>query len=421
MSKTFDKFPGGARVETGGGDLLVRGVETSEELRLANDLMAKIFHRDYFEAWRWLESSAANYPGFLREHTRVALWRGNLAGTLRINTETIRIGEARLKMGGFGYVATSPDYRHKGIGRALMLDGLAYMAQHNYHVSMLFGIPNFYHRFGFCTTLSEYATTVDVLEASEAYHPDYRIRDGKPGDIRAIQKLHATNDGDIACSLLRTAAHITNRWERWKTVRVLTNAQGRIVGYFLPRAEEDVLSVEEVGVEDAQACGAVLHACAAAARKHFLPRIRFHVPPQHPFTNHLIRYRSIHETRMTRDGGGMMALVNLGETLESMIPEWESLLQVSAAREFRTEVTFVIDGAATYRVRVNRGAVDIANSAGKNKLSLSSRDLLQLLTGYRFLDEILNSERRILTLESRQLLASIFPKRTPYVWLMDRF
>jgi predicted acetyltransferase len=302
-----------------------------------------------------------------------------------------------------------------------MLDGLAYMADHNYHVSMLFGIANFYQRFGFSTTLSEYATTVDVLEASEAYHPDYRIRDGKPGDIRALQKMHAANDADVACSLLRTAAHITNCWERWKPVRVLTNAQGKMLGYFLPRPEEDVLSVDEVGVEDAQACGAVLHACAEAARKRYLPKIRFHMPSQHPFTNYLIRYRSIHETRMARDSGGMMTIVNLGETLESMIPEWESLLIASAACDFRTEVTLVVDSAAPYRLRVNRGAVDVANVVGKNKVSLSSRDLMQLLSGYRFLDEILDSERRILTQEARQLLATLFPKRTPYVWLMDRF
>ena len=81
----------------------VRAVATNEELRLANDLMAKSQSADYFSALRWLETSGAGYPGYVREHTRIALRGGEIAGALRLNTETIRLGEARLKTGGIGW------------------------------------------------------------------------------------------------------------------------------------------------------------------------------------------------------------------------------------------------------------------------------------------------------------------------------
>ncbi|MDQ1257518.1 MAG: family N-acetyltransferase, partial [Candidatus Hydrogenedentes bacterium] len=77
------------------GALAVRGVETDDELAAANDLMAKVHCSDYFYGMNWLKSFGAGYPGYLREHTRIALWNGELAGSLRLNTETIRIGEAR--------------------------------------------------------------------------------------------------------------------------------------------------------------------------------------------------------------------------------------------------------------------------------------------------------------------------------------
>ena len=215
-------------------DLVVRPLETDDELRLANDLMAKV-HGDYFSNLHWLETYGAGYPGFRREHTRIALWRGQLAGSLRLNTETIRLGEARLKMGGLCWVTTTPRHRRMGVCRALMFDTINYMKNHNYHVSMLFGIPNFYHQFGFSTTLADYAVVLDTLAVSLLFGAEFKVREAKPGDIAAVQRIHAANDTGVACSLLRSSAHMTNRWERCKGMRVLTTDQGKVVAYLVAR------------------------------------------------------------------------------------------------------------------------------------------------------------------------------------------
>ena len=401
-------------------DITIRGVQTPDELRFANDLMAKIHDRDYFEASHWLETFGAGYPGYRTGHTRIALVQGEVAGALRLTTDTIRIGEARLKMGGFGWVTTAPNHRHCGIAREMLRDTMAYMRDNQYHVSMLFGIPNFYHRFGFTTTLIEHTASVDVLEASTVPHTAYRVREGKPSDIAAIQKMHNLHESDVACSLVRSAAHVTNRWERWKPVRVVTDENGKLTGYFLPRRTPDALDVVEVGVTDWKACAALLHACAAFALEESTSRIRFQAPPGHPLVRFLLQFKSRHETRITRDEGGMMAFVNLPETLESLIPEWESLLLTSAAREIRAEVTIVVDKVA-HRIRAHRGALNIATASGANKVSLSGSDLMHLITGYRHFKDIFDSQRRIITPEGRALLETLFPKRTPYVWPIDHF
>jgi predicted N-acetyltransferase YhbS len=395
-------------------------VETNEELKNANDLMAKIHMADYFTALNWLETCGAGYPGFRREHTRIALWRGELAGSLRMNTETIRLGEARLKMGGFGWVTTAPRHRHKGICRALINDTLEYMRQNNYHVSMLFGIPDFYHRFAFTTTLADYGISVDLSETLAVTPVSLRVRDAKPGDIPAIQKIHNANDTDVACSLLRGSAHLTNRWERGKGIRVLTNSQGRVMAYFFANRESDHLRVTEVGIGEGVNCGEILGACARLAGAEALAKIKFLVPPPHMFARYLLRYRSMHEMQVFRDCGGMMTFVNIPETLESMIPEWECLLARSSLRDKRVEVTLVI-GRTYLRIRANRGAIDIAQSMGTNKLGVSLDDLIHLVTGYSYLQDILLPRRRLLTEEARAFLGVIFPKRCPYVWPFDRF
>jgi len=401
-------------------EMVTRGVQSDEELRLANDLIAKVHSPDYFSIMDWIESSGATYPGYLREHTRIALWKGEITGALRVSTETIRIGEARLKMGGFGYVTTSPRHRQKGVSRALMEDSLNYMRDHNYHVSMLFGIPNFYHRFGFVTTLADYSIAVEVSEALTCLPAALRTRQAKPGDISAIQKIHVANDTDVACSLLRSSAHLTNKWKFIKGLHVLTNEKGKVLAYFAAIKEKECVKVTEVGLAERVDCRELLAACARFASDAGVMRLIFLVPPPHPFSRFLLRYHSIHEMQVVRNCGGMMTFINLPETLESMIPEWESLLARSALRDARVETTLVV-GRTYYRIRGNRGAIDVAQTTGANKLGLSSSDVMHLVTGYAYLEDILSSQRRMLTAEARAFLDVIFPKRSPYVWTIDRF
>lgn len=402
------------------GELTVRAVGSDDELRLANDLMAKVHFADYYTALHWLETAGMGYPGFRREHTRIALRDGDVAGALRITTETVRLGEARLKMGGFSWVTTSPRYRQTGVCRALMDDSMDYMRKNNYHVSMLFGIPNFYHRFGFATMLPEYAVVLDTVEALSSLRSALRAREAKPGDISAIQRIHAGNDGDVACSLLRSSAHITNRWDKAKSIRVLTNDQGKVLAYVRAYRSDDHLVVDEVGVSDGTYCGDVLAVCAQLAVDEAVGKLRFLVPPPHLFAHYLLHFKSAHEMRLTPDSGGMMSFVNIGETLESLIPEWESLLAKSWLRDARVEATLLVEGAF-YRVRATHGAIDIAQNAGKNKLTVSGSELVQMTTGYAHTEDIIGAKRRMLTDEAKEFLGVIFPKRCPYVWTFDRF
>lgn len=400
-------------------ELEIRGPRNRDEVNFANELMAKTHGPNYWEALRKVQTHAG-YPNYRPEFTRLAYWEGELAGTLRVTSDTIRLGEARLHMGGLGWVSTAETHRHKGIARELLADTMNFLQARGYHVAMLFGIPNFYHRFGFATALGQYETGVSTEEAMAAPHAQYRMRTVKPGDIPAIQRLHNLNDAATACSLVRIAPHISLRWDRWKDARVLTDERGKVFGYLVPRRTGEGLLIDETGVAERGACGALLHASACVAAEEIAQEIRFHAPPEHPLMQYLLQFRSCHETHITRDEGGMLAFVNTSEALESMAPEWESQLAASAVRSLRVEATLMVD-RVPYRVRANKGAIDVSVAVGANKVGLSQAELMHLVTGYRFLDDVLAQRRRMLSPEARLLLAALFPKRTPYVWLLDRF
>lgn len=403
-------------------NIRAKPVETSDELKLANDLLAAVQADQEYPgraALRWLQTAGVSYPGFKQEHTRIAVLKKEVAAGLRLNTDTIRLGEARLKMGGVGWVSTAEHHRHKGLCRLLMEDVLGYMREHGYHVSALFGIQNLYHKFGYVSTLADYNVVVDTMEALTFDNP-FRTRPAKPGDIRTIQRIHHANDTHVACSLLRTAAHMSCTWDRFQRIHVLTDDRGKVIGYYAAEPNADHLGVKEVGVAEPGICPALLGATAKLAEEHALGHIRFHVPPSHALARYLLLFTSRHETRIARDAGGMMAVVDVAETLEVMVSEWENLLTRSSLSQLRTEFSLLVD-KTPYRIRANHGAIDVATAAGKNKISVTPDELVHLLTGYRYPEDILDSRPCIVAPNARALFLALFPKRNPYIWPLDRF
>lgn len=416
----------------------VRPVQSEEDLRLANGFMARPEAIDRDAARKWLEAHGDAYPGYRREHTRFAKAGGKVVGALRINSETLRLGEARLRVGVLGWVAVEPGPHDSAILEALAQDALRYLRGHGYQLAALFNVPGcdgslwrrretVCGRLGFVKTLEDFAIHVDAVVASEASIEPLKLRPAKPGDIARIAKLHNDGATERSCSLIRTRGHLRNKWQDWKdSLWVLADDDAKVVAYFAAREDSLGLTVEEVGVIDRALCQSVMAACAHMAADRMLTRLQCRVAPDHIFAQFLRRHEATQEMEVFEEGGGMMALVDAAETLEHLLPEWEALLARSPAGALRTEFSLLLanhghtDPGRTFRIRANRGAVGIDAAHGPNKVSLSLDELLKLLTGYSELNEVLDSHRRLLTKESRMLLEAIFPKRSPYIWHFDQ-
>ena len=391
--------------------VLIKGVETAEEQEAANDLMTSALSGYAHPVGRL----ACQLPEYLREHMRCCFW------TAMVSPEFIYTyrphGEAR-GHGGIGNVTTASGGNREAA--LLISDTMRYMKTRGYHLSMLFGIADFYHRWGFASVLPEYASVITLREADRATGPCIKERRMKPGDITAVLSLHNRGDADTSCSIIRSSAHFNNRWERWKEARILTDANGKVVASYLGRiAGEDYL-IDELNATDTALFPAVLRACLNRARHEYAGRMRFNIPPSHAFAVFLTQYTTDHETHLYRNSNGMIASVNIEEVLECMTAEWESLLSASSMKDMAATVTLVIDNTP-YRVRSHHGMIDVVPCPGENKFSISRLEFIQLISGYRHLEEIVASRRRALRAPAKSLLQVLFPKRTPYVWLLDRF
>ena len=225
---------------------------------------------------------------------------------------------------------------------------------------------------------------------------------------------------ELACSLIRTQAHLANKWRQWETVRVLTDGRGKVAAYFRGRLLDSGYTVDEFGAADADACAGVLHAAALLSRQAGAAWLSFNGPPDHPMVRQVRRRCAEMGLEIAAHTVGMMAFANVGEALESMIPEWENRLLRLAPVPPHAELT-LLAGRTAWRVRAHHGAVDISPGSGGNKIAFSAQELIGLTVGALELGEVLASKRHILGTEAAVLLRAMFPKRTPYVWTVDRF
>ena len=79
-----------------------------------------------------------------------------------------RVGRALLWMGGVAGVNTDPVAREQGLARRLLTFAVEWMRDQGFDWSGLFGIPNFYTRFGYASALPEYELVIATARAEMA-------------------------------------------------------------------------------------------------------------------------------------------------------------------------------------------------------------------------------------------------------------
>ncbi|MFP4173257.1 MAG: GNAT family N-acetyltransferase [Candidatus Hydrogenedentota bacterium] len=404
-------------------EFAIRAPQNEQELRRAHSLLARTFAEEGAPAVYWRNGYSAAYPGSSAEYTRLAFAGEELAGVLRITSETVRLGEARLKVGGLGPGPVVSRRKNAGAARLLLEDALKHLRERKYHLALLFGDPRLHYPLGFTTAFPEYFVLLDVAEGL-TFEAPHAVRPAKPGDLAAIQRIHNANDAAAPFSVLRSTAHFTNKWTQHEDAHVITNADGAVLAYAITaRHGGPYLDVLEAGAAEHAAQPYLIRAVADQADEANCARLRFHAPPTHCLARYLQQFPSVHEAHHTSGGGGMAALIDTAETLESMIPEWESRLAASSLRTQHTEATLVAGDGEAYRIRAHRGAVDVAPIKGYNRFPISRKNLLELVLGCREAGDIFTGAKEQPTLqapEAWQLVRTLFPRRTPYVWELDK-
>ena len=343
---------------------------------------------------------------------------------VRICHRVMRLGAARVRVGGIGDVCTHPFHRKRGLTRRLFTHCVGFMGDEKYDLSILWGIGNFYDKFGYVVALTDGTLQCRRRQVACIRGP-YRGRRGKLADAEAIRRLFeadlAIRDGGME----RPDDHWLTRNLRRKAIRVVADPRGRLRAYYESSPDGDALVLHEVSVgrrPDEATVRSVVADMVKVAKTHEKPNLRFALPPTHPL-GRFVRADGCEIRRYIGHRGGAMARVtNLHALCACMAPEWQRLLAASP----------VADWTGRLRLKTDIGTIDLAIDGGtlvpgppKGRASATiaadQGKLTRLVLGFHTPEtSVFLGEARI-TRAAMPLAQALFPQRDLLISGADHF
>ncbi|MBE3069123.1 MAG: GNAT family N-acetyltransferase, partial [Planctomycetes bacterium] len=332
------------------------------------DLIGKVFSGDGYYAAR--DRCRRGY--ILRSHydwqaSRVGLLGDRLVTHFGVWDLTMRIGAARVRLGGIGGVATDGDCRKRGYMARTARASVEAMRDAGYDLSLLFGISDFYHRFGYVRGWSDghWAVSLGHLPTERPARP-VRTFTPRPRDdlARLYNRENATRTGT---AVRPTFTHLM--WPHPWQGRLWLDARGRPAGYV-------TFDVREGRLNCCEACGdpeQALRVLARLARQRGCSEVRFEgMHAESPIIRRIRWGTCRTETYHVHRGGAMIALLNLAATLEKMRPVLADRLRRSPLAAWRGRLV-VADARGPATLAIDRACVRVGGGVGSTARSESVR------------------------------------------------
>lgn len=371
--------------------------------------------------------------------TRTALYLGQReASRAFIVPFTLRYGVATLRMDGIGDVATPEDLRHRGYSRRVMEAAVARMRDGDAPVTMLYGIQDFYPKYGYATLGPETVLRVEVDDAP-AMPDGWSARPATEGDLGAIHAIYEDATATATAAVVRPDdrgawAALRGQVERGDDeCRVAVDPDGAIGGYawrgttfwWLRQWENHMpggLKLAEAFARDAAGADAVLALCAAWAKEREAGVVEFGLPDEGPLGLAIKLRTAILLRRATRDGEFMGRVTGVADLMRAIQPELERVWARGVA-DFRGDL--VIDtGEDSVRLRLGPESVRVVDAAANDNGSelraiIGPGELARLVFGgMQPVDQL---ARLGVPAEVSAILVALFPRRFPYIYPPDRF
>ncbi|MCD6465669.1 GNAT family N-acetyltransferase [Candidatus Bathyarchaeota archaeon] len=333
-------------------------------------------------------------------------------------------GLSKIDVGGIGGVYTEREFREKGYSKRTINYALDWMKTHEYSLTALFGIPEYYYRYGFETFMGMHHAKIHLrnlsrIEAPEDYQitlyndPSYRLEE-------VVRVYEETNMDRVASRVREPSIWRGFRRGAWggHSPKVLVAEEnGEVVGYALierwpPPNEFPIAEINALN-HNYHVYRSLLKEIYKIMMEDLKTLAVFHVPPDHPVVDVLRAYGCRFESEFPWREDGMARVINLGKLLTSIEAELER-----RAKGLEGRVCLKLPNEATTLV-VNDGSVEVKEGVHTvNVVKLGYGEAAQLILGYRSPYELLSA---VETHGNVGIVARLFPKQIPYVWRPDRW
>ena len=359
-----------------------------------------------------------------KEDRRLSLQLGEVeVGHLWSLDMRMRIGSTQVRMAGIKDVHIAEGHRLKGYASGGMHAAIESMKDGGYDMSLLFGIPGFYHRFGYAAAFPESSLTIktsDLLRAENRFSSKRLLR---KTDLPEMLRWYNRNNAGRTGSIVRSKTWKYGRPWPLGVIGVL-DARGRFAGY-LKYLKEDKgggspLDAVEVEARDGGMFGTLAAAMGRQARRRDVGEVRIWLPPDHPFGAYCAGLGCRLETRHSPDSNAMARIICLERLMKKLVPEFGRRLGgAGSARKGRFTLATDI-GALGLEVQGRRVRMR-SEKRGAPVIRIPQRALTQLVMGYRSVAEIAVDPEVKVPTRLVPIFTMLFPKGQPYMAYPDRF
>ena len=350
---------------------------------------------------------------------------GEQASRLYVRDLRMRVGGAVLRCGGIADVETQEHYRRRGYARQVLERAVALMRKQGCDISVLFGISDFYSRWGYAPVFPDSRLAMAVKDAARA-RPTYRLRRLGRHELGATLELYQRNNARRTGAIMRRR----DRWAgfrrgsryRWPTnVYGAFDARDRLMGYAVLDKSPAEATVCEIGYRGQEAFGTLLAAAVRQARRAQAEHIQILAPPDHPLVEFCQQLGCRLTIQYHRSGGAMGRIINLQGCFARLAPELTRRL-ISRRLQWRGRLTIASDiGEVALRVGEDSVLCEDAGGAADASLRIGQALLMQLLFGYRSAAEAVRTGGATLRGAPVELIEALFPRGCAYVWHPDHF
>jgi GNAT superfamily N-acetyltransferase len=333
----------------------------------------------------------------------------------------LRIGTAVLRFGGIGGVSTHREHRKRGYSRRVMTHCLDAMTGEGNDLSMLFGIPNFYHKFGFRTSLSDYR--IDL--------PGRHVVDG-PLEL-VVRKLPKSRHAEIlplyargvrarGFGIERPPATWTGYRRgamfRQKPLVAAFYRRERMVGYLQYDDDHRAVRVGELWADSPAVIRQMFTWLGRQCRGKVCEQIELMLPPDHPAGRMAVEVGATLARTTHPNGGGMMRILDLGSTLAALMPELARRWAASPMADSGVDLSLVTD-IGTAEIALPARAAGGPTLRGRVRLPQSR--LVQLLVGYMPVADVAAADGVGIPRKLLPALDILLPERCPSILSVNCF
>lgn len=326
----------------------------------------------------------------------------------------VRVGRARVRVAGIGAVATHDYYRKKGLLWQTANASLTALSDSDYDISLLFGIPNFYEKFGYRRAWTWLNATIEISQISAKPVPGRLERSRSP--VREdLAALYNRENASLTGTAVRPTFQLGNPFVQSEVYVWKPDRQPNGFVFVCPTG--NTLDVRSWAGQPETILSVVKRLAVARG----VSTVQFQwIHYKSKLSQFLRRQNCTLKSDYRNSGGPMVRMVSLPRFVTRLRTELEDRLRGSHLSAWHGDL-LIDNSSEAVTLRIDQGNIELLPAASCQNSISGEEAIVQLMFGTDEPNETIDAGGIRLRGEAKALVPVLFPNEHPALSFWDRF